>query len=106
MKRDLKTILLEQAKFRRSTKEEITGKPLNLKMIEELVKDLCNEFADEVGNDFESIYGYIFDILSAEGERTIGDFTCLDEDDDYQPWVSKRKTNTELFFWNRYSEFF
>ena len=102
MKRELKTILLEQAKVKRSAEEEMIERPLNLEMIEALVNNLCKEYSDRIGEDFESIYSYIFDILSAEGQRTIGDFTCLDAKDEYQPWVQKRKTETELFFWNRY----
>ena len=101
--RNIKTILLQEARNRRTTKEEITGQPLNLLMIEELVSQLCEEFKDETHAELNIIKKYITDKLSAEGQRTIGEYTCI-TDDSYKPWILNRKIDTQLFFWNRYAK--
>ena len=41
MARDIRIILLEQARTRRSAREEVTGKPLNLDMIEYSMNNEC-----------------------------------------------------------------
>ena len=104
-KRDIRTILLEEARVRRTSKEEITSQPLNLVMIESLVTALCDEYSEQIeSNEIkDSIKQYIIDKLSAEGKRTIGDFTFID-DDSYTPWIHSRKIDTQLFFWNRYAD--
>jgi hypothetical protein len=104
MIRDIRTILLEQARTRRSAKEEVTGKPINLDMIESLVESICQEFNEEIQEDYESVKNYIIDKLAAEGERTVGDFSCI-SDNSYKPWIDSRKVDTPWFFWNRYVQF-
>ena len=101
MARDIRTIILEQTRTRRSAKEEVTGKPLNLDLIEILVESVCKELYDNSAEDYDSVKNYVFDKLAAEGQRTIGDFSCV-SDDSYKPWINSRKINTELYFWNRY----
>ena len=101
MARDIRIILLEQARTRRSAKEEVTGKPLNLDMIESLVETVCSELYDSNAEDYDSVKNYIFDKLAAEGKRTIGDFSCV-SDDTYRPWINNRKIDTQLYFWDRY----
>ena len=63
MARDIRTIILEQARTRRSAKEEVTGKPLNLDLIELLVESVCKELYDNSAEDYDSVKNYVFDKL-------------------------------------------
>lgn len=95
------SLVIEETKFRRFNLEKIKQHLMDEVEIRSLCSEVCEQYRDSFGDDYDSAETEVTRILLGDSPRRIGSHITIDEG--FTPWFIQRKAKIDLTYWNKYS---
>ena len=95
------SLIIEEAKLKRSNQERINEYLMDENEIRNLCEEVCNTYRASLGDDYDDIESEVIQTLLGDAPRRISSHVTIDEG--FTPWFIQRKANIDLKYWDKYA---